>query len=184
MSSFELNKIAGAILLAGVIAMLASTFSYIFYHPKDAEKRGYSVEVAEEGGADAAAKEPVEIDLAALLQSATVDKGMKVAKKCASCHSFEKGGATKTGPNLYGLIGGARGAKPGYTYSKVFAEMGGGWDYKDMHDFLAKPRAWAPGTKMAFVGIKKPEDRAAIIKYLRSLSDSPAPLPDQLIIKE
>jgi cytochrome c2 len=114
--------------------------------------------------------------VAVLLAQADVDAGAKSARKCAACHSFEEGGANKIGPPLWGIIGRDVAALD-FAYSDALAEKEGAWDYGALDAFLAEPREWAPGTKMAFAGIREPEDRADVILYLRSLSNEPAPLP-------
>ncbi len=117
-------------------------------------------------------------DLAALLAAADPAQGQTVAKKCAACHNFEKGGANKVGPNLWDIVGAKHAHKDDYNYSDAIKGMADKeWSYAELDAFLAAPKTYAPGTKMTFPGIKKPEDRAAVIAYLRSLSDSPKPLP-------
>lgn len=111
-----------------------------------------------------------------LLAQADVDEGAKAARKCAACHSFDEGGANKIGPPLWGVLGRDIAALD-FAYSDALAEKDGAWDYQALDAFLAEPREWAPGTKMAFAGIREPEQRADIILYLRSLSNAPAPLP-------
>ena len=112
-----------------------------------------------------------------LLASANLDKGKKVAKKCVACHSFNSGGKNKVGPNLYDIMGKNRAGVSGFNYSSAIKAMGGKWGYEDMNEFLRKPKKFMPGTKMSFSGLKKAGDRAAIILYLRSFSDSPVALP-------
>ncbi|MFQ5619893.1 MAG: c-type cytochrome [Rhodospirillales bacterium] len=115
--------------------------------------------------------------VAALLASADAGAGKKVFKKCKACHTVDKGGANKVGPNLWDVVGRAKAGAQGFKFSGVLAGLGGAWTFEDLDAFLAKPKAFAPGTKMTFNGIKKAADRAAVIAYLRSLSDSPKPLP-------
>jgi cytochrome c len=111
-----------------------------------------------------------------LLAQADVDEGAKAARKCAACHSFDEGGANKIGPPLWDVVGRDIAALD-FAYSDALSEKEGAWDYQALDDFLAEPRGWAPGTKMAFAGLREPEERADIILYLRSLSNEPAPLP-------
>ncbi|WP_370540479.1 cytochrome c family protein [Azospirillum sp. INR13] len=115
--------------------------------------------------------------IAPLLAAASPENGQKVAKACAACHSFDKGGANKVGPNLYGIVGGAKGHIQGFSYSDALVKTGGSWSYDELNKFLYDPKGYAPGTKMTFAGLKKDDDRAAVIAYLRSLADSPQPLP-------
>jgi cytochrome c len=111
-----------------------------------------------------------------LLAQADVDEGAKAARKCAACHSFDEGGANKIGPPLWNVIGRDIAALD-FAYSDALSEKDGAWDYQALDAFLAEPREWAPGTKMAFAGLREPDERADIILYLRSLSNEPAPLP-------
>ncbi len=103
--------------------------------------------------------------------------GKKVFKKCKACPTADKGGAHKVGPNQWDEVGRAKAGAQGFGYSGALAGLGGAWSFADLDAFLAKPKAFAPGTKMTFNGIRKARDRAAVIQYLRSLSDSPKPLP-------
>lgn len=177
MSGLELNKIAAGVLVAGLLAMIAGKVADGLYHPvHEVEKRGYSIEVAEDAGSGAAQQEE-ERSILPLLASADVVAGEAVTKKCVSCHTFEKGGANKVGPNLYGIINAKVAHKGDFTYSDAMAGHGGKWDYESLSKFLTKPKDYVPGTKMAFVGLSKEQDRANLIAYLRSLSDSPAALP-------
>jgi cytochrome c len=120
-----------------------------------------------------------EVTVLVLLAAADPAAGEKVAKKCASCHTFDKGGPNKIGPNLWGLMDGAVADNAGFGYSDALASRSGeAWSYQALSDFLEDPKGWAPGTKMAFAGVKKTGQRADLIVYLRGLSDSPAALPE------
>ena len=115
--------------------------------------------------------------LSALLASADTAAGEKVFKKCKSCHTVEQGGKNKVGPNLWNVVGGPKAHAEGFAYSDAVSGLGGEWTYEDLDAYLTKPKDFAPGTKMSFAGLKKPGDRASVIVYLRTLSDSPKPLP-------
>jgi len=181
MASLELNKVAAGILTAGLVAMATGKIAGVLVKPEPLEKPAYVVDtsaVASGASASAAASSgPTLEPVMALLAAADVTKGQKVFKKCAACHTPDNGGANKVGPNLYGIVGADFGAKGGFSYSSALTGMGGTWDYAALNAFLAKPKAYMPGTKMSFAGLKKVGDRAAVIAYLRSLADAPAALP-------
>jgi cytochrome c len=132
----------------------------------------------------AVAAKPVEVaapaapvDAVALIASADPALGEKVFGKCKACHNAEKGGPNAVGPNLWDIVGHKKAAHDGYSYSAALKALPGDWTYKDLDAYLASPKQFAGGTKMTFAGLSKPEERAAVIAYLRSRSDSPKPLP-------
>lgn len=178
--NLEFNKIAGAVLLAGVIAMVSGTvakltFGGYAHHEEGHEKRGFIIEGAEAAESGAA---PVEIDMGTLLAAATVEQGANAAKKCAACHDFTQGGPNKIGPNLYGVLGGPHAHAAGFQYSEAMkATASEKWTVENMWHFLNNPAAYIKGTKMAFAGLKKPEELAAMIVYLRSLGSTGVALP-------
>ncbi|GAB4229750.1 MAG: cytochrome c family protein [Methyloligellaceae bacterium] len=180
MDSFEINKIVGAVLFALLVLFGTRTFSDIIFAAHAPEKPGFEVAVEEQGGAGAGEekKEAQEVSLAQLLAAANPDKGKSVAKKCTACHSFEKGGPNKIGPNLYGVVGRDIAAVDGFAYSEALKSKEGNWTYEALDHFLANPKGFVPGTKMAFAGVKKAQQRADLILYLRSFSDNPPPLPE------
>lgn len=180
MDAFEFNKIAGALLGTLVFVMGANFLTELIFHSAAPEKPGYVIDVAEASTGDAA-EAPVEISIASLMAEADADKGVKVAKKCAACHSFDNGGANKVGPNLWNILDRAAGSVSGFKYSAAMTEYGGEhkWTFEELNGFLLKPKAHVSGTSMGFAGLKKPNDRANVMAYLRSLSDSPVPLPTE-----
>ncbi len=174
MDSFELNKIAGAVFFTLLVYLGLQNLGDILFHIEPADTNAYIVEGLEVNAVSAleASAEP-EVDILALLQTASVDKGAKVAKKCVSCHAFEKGGANKIGPALWGIVNRDIASVDGFGYSGTLNEMAGDWDYNSLNGFLENPKKYAAGTKMAFAGLRKPQDRAAIIAYLNAQGDTP-----------
>jgi cytochrome c len=178
MDSFELNKILGAILGTCLVLLVTSFASGAIFSPKMPEKPGYEIAVKEapEGGAQEAAAAPSE-PIEKLLQTASVEKGAAAAKKCAACHTFEKGGPNRVGPNLFGIVERARATEAGFNYSAAMKAKGGKWSYDDLNKFISNPKGFVPGTAMGFAGIQKDSERADVIDYLHTLADSPVPLP-------
>lgn len=179
MDSFELNKIMGAILGTCLLLMATNFTAQAVFSPKHLEKPGYDIAVKEEaaaGGAKAAAapSEPIE----KLLQTASVEKGQVASKKCASCHTFEKNGPNRVGPNLYGVINDHVGqGRNGFNFSAAMKAKGGSWGFEELNKFIASPKGAVPGTAMGFAGIQKDSERADLIAYLATLADTPVPLP-------
>lgn len=168
------NTIAGWTLFAGIVALGASIASGMYFHSEKPEKAGYEVADADpaggEGGGAAA------VDIATLLPTADAAKGAEVFKKCAACHTIEQGGANGIGPNLYGALGKPHGHVPGFAYSDALKSVPGNWDFAGMDKWLTSPRKYAPGTKMTFAGLSKPEDRANLLAYMNA-QGSNLPLP-------
>ena len=178
MDSFELNKIAGAVLGSLLFVMGLGVISDALFAAPHMAKPGYALPVAEAavGGPGAAAPEAA-TPLPILLAKADAKKGENLIKACAACHNFESGAAAKaTGPNLYGVIDRAIGSTA-FAYSDSMKAKGGKWDYAQINAFLANPKGVVAGTKMSYAGEKDAAKRADIIAYLRSLASSPAALP-------
>jgi cytochrome c len=168
------NTIAGWVLFAGIIALGGSIVAGEAFHSERPEKMGYPIEgVVEEGAGGAAAEEPIAFYLA----KADPAKGEQVFKKCAACHNADKGGANQLGPNLWGVLGEPIGKGRGFPFTDALASKGGNWDWDTLSEWLKSPKSFAPGTKMTFAGLSKPEDRADVIEFLNQHSDAPKPLP-------
>jgi cytochrome c len=181
MDSFELNKIIGAILGTLLFVMGVGFLAEAIYHPIEDRGPGYALAeavVATEGGA--AEPEAPAVPLGVLLASADPAAGQAAARKCTSCHNFEEGAGNKQGPELWGVVGRPEGSHPGFAYSEALLAhnaAGDTWTYENLDHFLLAPRDYAPGTKMAFAGIKDPVERANILAYLQTLSATPVAFP-------
>ncbi len=151
MPSFEWNKIIASVLTAMIVAMVAGILASEIVRPKRLEKEVYLPPGAEAGAAAsaagpaeaAAAPEPIEQALA----KADPAHGQQVAKVCLQCHTFEKGGPNKIGPNLFDIM----------------------QENIELNVWLFKPQAFAKGTKMTFPGLPKTQDRADVVAYLETL---------------
>ena len=191
------NKILAGFLCACLILIGSSKFAS-FMQGSDSKHHGshdkeeihssnaYPISVPEnlDQGKLISPKVPTPIaPILALISSADIAAGEKLSKKCVACHSFNAEGKNKVGPNLWNIINKPKASKDGYSYSKALEQFGGDWDYKSLNAFLLKPKNYIEGTKMNFAGLKKTNDRANIIAWLRSLSDNPQPLPTDDEIK-
>ena len=162
---FIAKENAPAFLLAIIITTSAIFISQLLYRQKPMIKRGYEIEIGKDGKPVAKKIEKV-VDLAELLKLADFDRGAKIFKKCATCHTIGKGEAAKIGPNLFGVVGRKR-ASTSFSYSDAMRAKGGSWDAESIGQFITKPKDYVPGTKMAFPGLKKPQDRADVILFLQ-----------------
>ena len=178
MNIFEFNKIAAAVLTGGLVIMVLNEVATLAIHPTYPETPAYAIDTGAVASSEVASNDVEEgPSLAALLAESDVEKGEKVFKKCAACHTSEQDGAHKIGPNLHGVLNRELGAADDFSYSDALVNKGGNWSYSDLDLFLKKPSTYIKGTKMSFAGIKKAEDRADLIAYLRSLGKQDVPLP-------
>ena len=180
MDSFEINKIIAAILLVALLIIGIGKLSNIIFYVEKPKTPGYTVEVEQAVAINSVANaETVEekIDISALMALGDAATGEKVFKRCAACHSIEKGGANKIGPALYNVVGRKIGGVSDYKYSKALMDYEKNWTFEELNGFLLKPAKWIKGTKMAYAGLRKENERASVIKYLNKYSDNPLPLP-------
>lgn len=181
MSDLTFNKIAGGVLLTGLVIFGLREASDIVFKKHEVEKAGYEIAVQEEGPGGAAAAADTPPDWNAVLTPANVAAGAAVSAKCAACHKLDASNANATGPGLWDVVGRKPAAHPGFNYSGAMKDFSGKqpvWDYDALYTFLKAPGKDVPGTNMTFVGLKKPEDRIAVIAYLHSLgSKLPVPPP-------
>ncbi len=165
------NTIAGWVLFAGIIALGASIVSGEMFHAERPEKMGYPIEGVVLEGEAAAVDKPMDFSVADAV------KGEQVFKKCAACHNADPGGANALGPALHGVMGRPIASHAGFAYSDALKGVGGNWSWDNMSAWLANPKKFAPGNKMTFAGLSNPEERANVIAFLNSRSNSPLPVP-------
>jgi|HubBroStandDraft_1064217.scaffolds.fasta_scaffold00046_56 cytochrome c len=182
MSSIEATKIAAAILVALIVGMIANLVSEELVRPAKLTQNAFPILAAapatvpaKETAPAAPAGKPAPLP-AALLAKADASVGEAIAKKCAACHTFNKGEPARVGPNLWGVIGRPRASAAGFSYSDALKQLGGTWTPQDIAAFIADPKAYAPGTKMTFPGLPKPEDRADVLAFLNTKRDEPVDL--------
>lgn len=170
------NKIMAAILGAALVFMMIRTVPEFLMHHDYPEVPAYFI--GEVPSADDGEEIELPFPQITWVEAMDAEAGARVFKKCTSCHNAEPGGANGTGPALYGVVGNVMGTHEGFAYSSAMASSEQVWDYAALDAFLERPSAYLSGTKMNFIGLRKPEDRAAVIEYLRVADANPEPLPE------
>lgn len=172
-----LEKVGAGLLISAWLIWGGGMLADILVAPRTAgaEKLPFAETKAAAPAAQVAAAEPK--DFKTLLAAASADAGVKVFRKCVACHAAEKGAKHKVGPALWDVVGRVAGKAEGFNYSPAMQKVGKEWTFDSLNDFLKGPKDYAPGNKMTFIGLPDAAERAAAIAYLRTLSDSPKPLP-------
>lgn len=160
--TMTITKIAGGLFGAWLVLLLGKWGAEEIYHAEMHGEASYVIEVA---GAEEPEPEE-EIDVAALMADADIDKGASVFRKCSACHKVD--GSDGVGPHLNGVVGREIAAVGGFGYSGALTGLEGAWTPEELYAFLADPKGYAPGTTMGFAGLNKPEDKANVIAYLES----------------
>jgi len=171
MSSFEWNKIIASVLTALIIAMAAGILSNMLVRPKPLEKPVFVVAGAAPTASTEQAAAPPKLEpIAPLLAKADPKRGQQLTTVCQACHTFDKGGPNRIGPNLWGITIEGMAEVPNYQFSDVMeAHKGQKWTVEELNEWLDNPQHFMPGTKMTFAGFPKAENRADVIAYLQTL---------------
>ena len=182
MDSFEINKIIAAVLLTALIIIGIGKFTDVLFHVDKPKESAYKIEGLEvvttlNSSIQKKAKIDEVVDIKVLLAMGDLGHGEKVFKKCSACHQIASGGKNMIGPNLWSVIGRTAGSVSDYKYSKAMVAYGKEWTFEEMNSYLIKPQAYVKGTKMAFAGLRKEKDRASVILFMNSKSNSPKSLP-------
>ena len=182
MSGLEVNKIIASVIVAILVVVIIGYAADIVMKLGADEKKevAYKIELPESNSSESATTSQIDTaiePISALLMNASIEKGEKIYKKCGSCHNYEKGSGNKVGPNLWNIVNRSKASMDGFAYSDALAKSEGIWSYEELAAFVYKPKEYIIGTKMNFAGLKKVEDRANLVLFLRDQSDNPVPLP-------
>ena len=183
MSSLEVNKIIASLVMVFLIIIFISVTGNILVKKQGIndsnDQTAYLIDIPEEDtySSETVLKVTITEPISSFLMNASIEKGEKLFKRCGVCHSYNKGGTNKVGPNLWNLINRSKGSVNTFSYSKALSEFGGDWTFEELSEFLFKPNQYIKNTKMNFAGLKEVEDRANLILFIREQSDEPAQLP-------
>jgi cytochrome c len=177
MDSDFTNKILMAVLSTCLALVALNIAAGAVFSPEHPAKPGFEIAVQEKpeqkAGGQQEAPQPIEVRLA----NSSPERGQSAAKVCLACHTFDKGGPNKVGPNLWGVVNRPRASEAGFNYSAAMKSKGGEWSFEELDKFLANPKGYIPGTAMGFAGLPKDTQRADVINYLHTLADKPVDLP-------
>ncbi len=182
MSALEVNKIIASIIVAIIVIAVIAIIGELAFNSSDNEiaQNAYKIEIVDEQSNKEGSESNIMLTneaISPLLAKASLENGEKIFKKCGACHTYNKGGANKVGPNLWNIVNQSKAGVSGFAYSRELAEYGGDWNFEELSQFLLKPKEYIKGTKMNFSGLKKSQDRADLILFLRKQADKPATLP-------
>ena len=178
MNSFELNKVLGAILGTCLFLLALNITAGALFAPEKPAKPGYAIAVKNTEDGDKKEAAPQAAPIAVRLAKASIEKGQATARQCQACHTFEKGGPNRVGPNLWNIVGDERGKdRNNFNFSAAMKAKGGKWSFEELDKFLADPRGYISGTAMTFAGIKNDQQRADVIDFLHTQADNPVALP-------
>jgi cytochrome c len=183
-NNYEFDKIALSIALAVFAIVFCVNIGDLIYYPEiSVKKRGYKIEVPENNDDNVKQEEAIDeetLDLKLLFDKADYKKGESIFKKCSICHTIAKGEKNKIGPNLWNIVNSKVASKNEFAYSTAMHNKGSAadvWSIQELINYLKSPRKYVPGTKMAFAGIKKLDDRIDLIEFLRNHADKPINKP-------